>query len=261
MWTPDAYEGAPTIVTGLHVDRRQGGGVRGVRPRVPARRFEPLQRRLVPGPLGAGRCHDDPRDRRGRGADEPEADARLLEHRARRLPAGRPRGRRTTSGQGAILFYLLVYGVTNLGAFARASRCSARRDRANDDLATAWPASGNRHPALAAAARDLPAVARRVPADGRLRRRSGTSSARPSAPGDYGLAIIGVLTSVVSIFFYLRVIVMMYMAEPGDAPRSPEPSRGGRRSRSRRRWSSPSTSASCRRRLLDLAAQSIGSLF
>jgi NADH-quinone oxidoreductase subunit N len=43
--------------------------------------------------------------------------------------------------------------------------------------------------------------------------------------GDYGLAIIGVLTSVVSIFCDLRVIVMMYMAEPGDAPTSPAPSR------------------------------------
>jgi NADH-quinone oxidoreductase subunit N len=31
--------------------------------------------------------------------------------------------------------------------------------------------------------------------------------------GDYGLAIIGVLTSVVSVFFYLRVVVMMYMAD------------------------------------------------
>jgi NADH-quinone oxidoreductase subunit N len=32
--------------------------------------------------------------------------------------------------------------------------------------------------------------------------------------GYYGLAIIGVLTSVVSVFFYLRVVVSMYMAEP-----------------------------------------------
>jgi NADH-quinone oxidoreductase subunit N len=31
--------------------------------------------------------------------------------------------------------------------------------------------------------------------------------------GYYGLAIIGVLTSVISVFFYLRVIVMMYMAD------------------------------------------------
>ena len=34
--------------------------------------------------------------------------------------------------------------------------------------------------------------------------------------GYYGLAIIGVLTSVISVFFYLRVVVMMYMSE-GDA--------------------------------------------
>jgi NADH-quinone oxidoreductase subunit N len=37
--------------------------------------------------------------------------------------------------------------------------------------------------------------------------------------GDNGLAIIGVLTSVISVFFYLRIVVMMYMT-PGD--RSPQ---------------------------------------
>ena len=31
--------------------------------------------------------------------------------------------------------------------------------------------------------------------------------------GNYVLAIIGVLTSVVSVFFYLRVVVMMYMSD------------------------------------------------
>ena len=40
--------------------------------------------------------------------------------------------------------------------------------------------------------------------------------------GYYGLAIIGVLTSVVSVFFYLRVVVMMYMPERGaEAPPRP----------------------------------------
>jgi hypothetical protein len=33
----------------------------------------------------------------------------------------------------------------------------------------------------------------------------------------YGLAILGVLTSVVSVFFYLRVVVMMYMSERDGA--------------------------------------------
>ena len=36
------------------------------------------------------------------------------------------------------------------------------------------------------------------------------------------LAIIGVLTSVVSVFFYLRVVVMMYMT-PADRPSSVPP--------------------------------------
>ena len=31
--------------------------------------------------------------------------------------------------------------------------------------------------------------------------------------GYYGLAIIGVLTSVVSVYFYLRIVVLMYMSE------------------------------------------------
>ena len=34
--------------------------------------------------------------------------------------------------------------------------------------------------------------------------------------GYYWLAVIGVLTSVVSVFFYLRIVVMMYMS-PDDA--------------------------------------------
>ena len=38
--------------------------------------------------------------------------------------------------------------------------------------------------------------------------------------GHYWLAIIGVLTSVVSVFFYLRIVVMMYMT---DGPESVRP--------------------------------------
>src|SRR6185503_19740733 len=41
--------------------------------------------------------------------------------------------------------------------------------------------------------------------------------------GYYGLAIIGVLTSVVSVFFYLRVVVMMYMADRDVTLSTPAP--------------------------------------
>ena len=36
--------------------------------------------------------------------------------------------------------------------------------------------------------------------------------------GYYGLAIIGVLSSVVSVFFYLRIVVMMFMSERDARP-------------------------------------------
>ena len=38
------------------------------------------------------------------------------------------------------------------------------------------------------------------------------------AAGQFGLAIIGVLTSVVSVFFYLRIVVMMWMTEKAEGP-------------------------------------------
>ena len=40
--------------------------------------------------------------------------------------------------------------------------------------------------------------------------------------GYYGLAIVGVLTSVVSVFYYLRIVVSMFMT---DAPAEAVPSR------------------------------------
>ena len=47
--------------------------------------------------------------------------------------------------------------------------------------------------------------------------------------GHYWLAIIGVLTSVVSVFFYLRIVVMMYMTEGPDTvrPRVPAAAMAG----------------------------------
>ena len=39
--------------------------------------------------------------------------------------------------------------------------------------------------------------------------------------GYYWLAVIGVLTSVISVFFYLRIVVMMYMSPDDAAARFP----------------------------------------
>ena len=115
-------------------------------------------------------------------------------------------------GKAAILFYLLAYSVTNLAAFGAIALLGAR-DRANDELrdyAGLW----HSHPAVAALMTvSLLSLGGLPPTVGFIGKWYIFSAA--VSTGYYGLAIVGVLTSVVSVFFYLRVVVMMYMAERG----------------------------------------------
>ena len=89
MWTPDAYEGAPTIVTAF-----MSTGVKAAAFAAFVRVFlsplEPLAGALGPDALGHRGRDDDPRHRGRRRADQRQAHARVFEHRARRLPAARP---------------------------------------------------------------------------------------------------------------------------------------------------------------------------
>ena len=146
MWTPDAYEGAPPAVTGF-----MSTGVKAAAfaafVRVFLSAFEPLHGRVDAAGLGDRRGDDDRRDRRRRGAVERQADAGLLEHRARRLPAGGA-GVGQRLGKGAILFYLLAYAVTNLGAFGVIALLETPTGRTIRCATT--PGCGTRHPMLAA---------------------------------------------------------------------------------------------------------------
>src|ERR687892_1473881 len=113
-------------------------------------------------------------------------------------------------GKAAILFYLAAYALTNLGAFGVIALIGSR-DRANDDLrdyAGLWYT----HPALASLMTIfLLSLGGFPPKAGFIGKWLIFSAAVSS--GYYWLAIIGVLTSVISVFFYLRVVVMMYMAD------------------------------------------------
>jgi tetratricopeptide (TPR) repeat protein len=112
-----------------------------------------------------------------------------------------------------------AYALTNLGAFGVIALLGSR-ERANDDLrdyAGLWYT----HPALATLMTFfLLSLGGFPPTAGFIAKWYIFSAAIGS--GYYGLAIIGVLSSVVSVFFYLRIGVMMYMTDR-DAREVPPP--------------------------------------
>jgi NADH-quinone oxidoreductase subunit N len=112
----------------------------------------------------------------------------------------------------AVLFYTLAYTVTNLGAFAvmMAFRREGDEVLELDDYA----GLGLKYPALGAAMTlFMVSLAGLPPTVGFIGKfylfRSALSA------GFTGLVIVGVLTSVVSVYYYLAVIVRMYMVAPG----------------------------------------------
>jgi NADH-quinone oxidoreductase subunit N len=128
-------------------------------------------------------------------------------------------------GKGAVLFYLLTYAVTNLGAFGVITLLESR-DRPNDqvrDYAGLW----QDHPGLAVLMTIfLLSLGGFPPLGGFIAKWYVFTAA--IAAGYTWLAIIGVLTSVVSVFFYLRIIVMMYMTpSSGEARFPPVPRAAG----------------------------------
>jgi NADH-quinone oxidoreductase subunit N len=220
MWTPDAYEGAPTIVAGFMSTGVKAAAFAALL-RVMVTSFHEFQAMWQPVIWGMAAVTMI----LGTVVGVAQGNLkRMLAYssiaHAGYVLVGLTAGNEV--GRGAILFYLLAYGITNLAAFAVIGLLSTR-ERANDDLASVAGLS-ERHPALAAMLAVLLLSLGGLPPTAGFVGKWYIFSAAVRA-GDYGLAIIGVLTSVVAIFFYLRVIVMMYMAEPADIPRSPEPSR------------------------------------
>jgi NADH-quinone oxidoreductase subunit N len=118
-------------------------------------------------------------------------------------------------GKAAILYYLAAYAITNLGAFGVIALLGSR-ERANDDLrdyAGLWQS----HPGLATLMTIFLLSLGGFPPTAGFIAKWYVFSAAVGA-GYYGLAVIGVLSSVVSVFFYLRIVVMMYMSDRDARP-------------------------------------------
>ncbi|HKQ68770.1 MAG TPA: NADH-quinone oxidoreductase subunit N [Polyangiaceae bacterium] len=120
--------------------------------------------------------------------------------------------------EGAVLFYLLTYTVSTAGAFGALILCGRKGAEAvsYEDLAGV----GRRHPGAA-----LPftlfllSLAGVPPTAGFFGKFYVFRAVIFGGGGFYWLAVLGLLNSVVGAYYYLRVIVYMYMREP--APGAP----------------------------------------
>ncbi len=123
----------------------------------------------------------------------------------------------------AMLFYLLVYAFMNLGAFAVIVALAHRGEDADrvDDFA----GLARVRPGLAALMTLFMLSLAGIPGTAGFIAKFQIFMAAVSA-GHVGIAILMALVSVVSVYYYLRIPVVMYMREPGERSHRRELSSG-----------------------------------
>jgi NADH-quinone oxidoreductase subunit N len=229
MWTPDAYEGAPTPATAYMAVA------------VKSAAFAVLIRVLV------AAFGDVKVAGWGHGWQTPLWVIALLSMVFANLVAGRQQsvkrmlayssiahagyalvGVVAMSGRPAasasVLYYLLAYTVSTAGAFGALILCGSRGAEASSyaDLAGV----GKRHPAAALAfSLFLLSLAGTPPTAGFFAKLFVFKEAVDA--GLYWLTIIGLVNSVIGAYYYLRVLVFMYMREPEPGAPIAKPMRSG----------------------------------
>lgn len=117
-------------------------------------------------------------------------------------------------GLSSVLFYLVAYGFTVIAAFALVSLV-----RDADGEAThlsRWAGLGRRSPLFAGVFTFLLLAFAGIPLTSGFIAKFGVFGAAIGG-GQTWLVIFGVLTSIVIAFPYLRVVVMMWLSEPGES--------------------------------------------
>jgi NADH-quinone oxidoreductase subunit N len=118
-------------------------------------------------------------------------------------------------GHPAILFYLAAYLFMNLGAFAViVALADAGRDR---DRIEDFAGLARSRPGLAALMTLFMLSLAGIPGTVGFIAKFQIFAAAVRAE-QIPLAIVAVLTTVISVYYYLRLPVWMYMREPGDTP-------------------------------------------
>lgn len=120
----------------------------------------------------------------------------------------------TAYGTWAVLMYMLVYTFMNLGAFALVVLLETR-GYAGETIKD-WAGLSKRAPALAAAMLIFLLALAGIPPTGGFMGKLYIFAAAINA-GYIWLAIIGVLMSAVSLYYYFRIVVQMYLVDGVEA--------------------------------------------
>jgi NADH-quinone oxidoreductase subunit N len=230
MWTPDAYEGAPTPATAFMATA------------VKAAAFAVMLRVLL---VAFG---DEGSRSWAAGWPPMVAGLAILSMTIANLVAGRQESvkrmlayssiahagyvlvgvastvREPVEGQASVLFYLFGYTLSTVGAFGALAWCGSRGAEAvsYEDLA----GLGKRHPAAAATfSLFLLSLAGVPPLLGFFGKLFVVKAAM--AADLYLLAVILLLNSVLAAYYYLRVMVFMYMRDPAPGAAIATPMKSG----------------------------------
>lgn len=209
MWTPDVYEGAPTPVTAFMSVGTKGAALAAVL-RIVLLALPALAPYWLPilgllaaltmivGNVGA-----------------------LVQSNVKRMLAYSSIGHAgyivlaimaaSDAGTRSFLFYLVAYALTNLGAFAVLIALEQRGESAwsLDDFSGLWKRQSNLAIAMAVFMLSLAGV---PPTAGFVGKFYVFAAAWESGLG--WLVLVGLVTSAIAAFFYLRIIVRMFMQEP-----------------------------------------------
>jgi NADH-quinone oxidoreductase subunit N len=118
-------------------------------------------------------------------------------------------------GAAATMFYLVAYGFAVLGAFAVISLVRDR-DGVETPHLSRWAGLGRRSPVVAGIFTVVMLALAGIPLTAGFTAKFAVFSAALSA-GHTWLVIAGVISSLIIAFPYLRVVVMMWLSEPGEA--------------------------------------------
>ena len=214
MWTPDAYQGAPTSVTGFMSAGAKAAGfaalLRILMRALPSLQhdWQPLLAVVAMLTMTVGNV------------------TALLQNNVKRmlayssiahagyilvaLAAGGP------DGSAAAVFYLAAYSFMNLGAFALLTMMG----RGSDEpvLVSDLAGLGFRQPLAGLALTLFMVSLGGIPPTAGFMGKVLVFGAAVKAGLVWPLVVVGVLNSVISVFYYLRITVALYMREPEGEP-------------------------------------------